>query len=93
MSLHMLGAHSYYPHAPDTYVKACGGAVHSGKMAQSRLHSICDLTVALRNLIKSEDEIPAWCSDLIAVAYDKLVSVHGFIEPIASGEWDGKVEG
>jgi hypothetical protein len=85
--LMLLGAHSYPTHGPMHYIQPMGGRVLTGKMARARLHSISDLSEALSQLINMEDEIPAWTYDFIAVAYDKLLSVYGYIEPRAAGSF------
>lgn len=82
--IELLGAHAYPAHGPMHYVEPMGGRVLTGKMARYRLHQIRDVAEELERLIAMEDEIPAWAYDLIAVAYAKLMSVYGYIEPRAS---------
>jgi hypothetical protein len=85
--LDFLGAtHEYGPRDPGAYVAKMGGKPRTGSMARFRLHSICDLSKELAALIKADEEIPSWCYDFIAVAHDRLHSVYGYIEPVASGE-------
>jgi hypothetical protein len=85
--LDLLGAaETYPPHDRLHYVAQMGGRPYSGRMARSRLHRICDLTRDLRELIHVDDEVPAWVSDLIAVAHANLAAVYGYIEPRAAFE-------
>ena len=65
-----------------------GGRTGSGAMARSRMHSICDAVTLLADLISDEDEIPAWCTDLIGGAHTALMMVYGYIEPIAARQGD-----
>ena len=84
MSLHMLGAHAYPEHAPDAYVRRMGGRTGSGSMFRSRLHSISDMAEAMSAMVAEEDELPAWCTDVIAEAYTQMFLVYGYVEPIAA---------
>ncbi len=81
----VFGARAYQPDNPNLYIEPMGGKVRTGKMARARLHRIALLAQMLNDAITSEDEIPAWTYDLIAVAYDKLQSAHGYIEPRSAG--------
>lgn len=50
-----------------------------GAMAQSKLHSMGQMTEELCSILQTNDQLPGWVQDHISVAHENLQQVHGYI--------------
>lgn len=56
------------------------------EMIRGQLHRIHDLSAEISEMLKNEEDLPAWVQSKVAQAVQSIADVYGYIEPILGGE-------